>query len=80
MQHQQQPLWMNATMTVADNNDEAESDEAVSDDEGIEGFNVSLVRHHHPPYYSKGFCRFCAYARSFSISNPLLLFLYMCAR
>lgn len=33
--------WMNATMMTADNG-EAESDEAVSDDEGIEGFSVSF--------------------------------------
>ena len=33
---QQQPLWMMMA-------DEAESDEAVSDDEGIEGFNVSSL-------------------------------------
>lgn len=35
----QQPQWnMNAMMA---DNEEVDSDEAVSDDEGIEGFNVS---------------------------------------
>ena len=36
-----QPQW-NMKAMMADN-DEADSDEAVSDDEGIEGFNVSSL-------------------------------------
>jgi len=39
-----QPQWnMNAMMA---DNDEADSDEVVSDDEGIEGFNVSPLFFH----------------------------------
>lgn len=37
----QQTQW-NMSVIMADN-DEPDSDEAISDDEGIEGFNVSLL-------------------------------------
>ena len=59
---QQQPLWMMMA-------DEAESDEAVSDDEGIEGFNVSSLYHPRPlsiilqVFFLDG--RHCAYALAF---------------
>ena len=70
---QQQPLWMMMA-------DEAESDEAVSDDEGIEGFNVSSLSLSTTLARCLLFFRFffgrsplCVRARF--LSNPLLQFL-----
>ena len=71
---QQQPLWMMMA-------DEAESDEAVSDDEGIEGFNVSSLSLPPSPavYYSSGFFWSVAIVRTRSLSIQSIITISMCS-
>lgn len=66
-----QPQWnMKAMMP---DNDEADSDEAVSDDEGIEGFNVSSLFffHIHPLPRGTIIPGFCAIVCELSMFRSL---------
>jgi hypothetical protein len=76
----QQPQWnMNAMMA---DNDEVDSDVAVSDDEGIEGFNVSPLLFffhifiHYSEYtswhYYSSLCSYCARALCIHYEHFLL--------
>ena len=70
---QQQPLWMMMA-------DEAESDEAVSDDEGIEGFNVSSLYHPRPlSIILQVFFWSVAIVRTRSLSIQSIITISMCS-